>query len=498
MSKRLTTTAGAPMPTNETSKTAGSRGPVLLDDYQLIEKLAHQNRERIPERAVHAKGWGAEGTFTVTHDISEYSCAAIFSEVGKTCEILSRWSTVAGELGAADSERDVRGFSVKFYTEEGNWDVVGNNTPIFFVRDAYKFPDFIRTQKRHPRTNLRSPEAMFDFWAAQPECVHQVTILMSDRGIPVNPMHMHGYGSHTYSMWNAQGERHWVKFHFRCQQEIRNRTNEDAEKLIGSTRENFQEDLFNAIEGGDYPKWELNIQVMPEAEAETCGFNPFDLTKVWPHADYPLIPVGMLEFNRNPDNYFQSIENAAYSPSNKVPGIGFSPDKMLQARVFSYADAHRYRLGTHYEALPANAPKAAPMHHYHKDGSMRFFPQQTGHPDAYYEPNQYEESARPDPSVQEPPLRISGDADRYVQEETDADYVQPRKLYTEVFDQAQRDRLHENMAGAMAPCSQQVKERWYAVLEKVHPDYAAGVRNACEKDEVAISVTDETPTKVAD
>lgn len=474
---RLTTSAGAPVPSNDTSKTAGSRGPVMLDDYQLVEKLAHQNRERIPERVVHAKGWGAQGTFTVTHDISHLTCASIFSKVGNSCEILSRWSTVAGELGAADAERDVRGFSVKFYTDEGNWDVVGNNTPIFFIRDGYKFPDFIRTQKRHPKSNLRSPEAMFDFWAAQPECVHQVTILMSDRGIPVNPMHMHGYGSHTYSMWNDAGERIWVKFHFRCQQDIKNYMNAEAEELIGKTRESYQEDLFGSIEAGNFPKWELNIQVMPEADAEKAGFNPFDLTKVWPHGDYPLHPVGMLEFNKNPDNYFTHIENAAYSPSNKVPGIGYSPDKMLQARVFSYADAHRYRLGTHYEALPANAPKTA-MHHYHKDGPMRFFPPQTGHPEAYYEPNQYAEAARPDPSTGEPPLRIDGDADRYVQEDSDADYIQPRALYSEVFDQGERDRLHTNMAGALAPCSDAVKERWYAVLERVHPDYAAGVRKA--------------------
>ncbi len=492
---RLTTSAGAPVATNATSKTAGPRGGIMLDDYQLIEKLAHQNRERIPERAVHAKGWGAEGTFTVTNDISRYTSAKLFSKVGNSCEILSRWSTVAGELGAADAERDVRGFSVKFYTSEGNWDMVGNNTPIFFIRDGFKFPDFIRTQKRHPKTNLRSPEAMFDFWAAQPESVHQVTILMSDRGIPVNPMHMHGYGSHTYSMWNADGERFWVKFHFRSQQPIRNYTNDEAEALIGKTRESYQEDLFNAIEAGNYPKWELNIQVMPEMDAESAPFNPFDLTKVWPHADYPLIPVGMLEFNKNPDNYFQMVENAAFSPSNKIPGIGFSPDKMLQARVFSYADAHRYRLGTHYEALPANAPRAAQMNHYHKDGAMRFFSNDFGNPDAYYEPNQYGGPVA-DPSVAEPPLRISGDADTYEQVESDADYIQPRKLYLEVLDDAERDRLHRNMAAAFGPCSQGVKERWLAVLAKVHPDYAAGVRaaDAAKSDVNAIPVTDDTPT----
>ena len=490
---RLTTSAGAPVPSNDTSKTAGPRGPVMLDDYQLIEKLAHQNRERIPERVVHAKGWGAQGTFTVTHDITKYTCANLFSEIGKKTEVLSRWSTVAGESGAADAERDVRGFSLKFYTEEGNWDMVGNNTPIFFVRDAFKFPDFIRTQKRHPKTNLRSPEAMFDFWAGQPESVHQVTILMSDRGIPINPMHMNGYGSHTYSFWNKAGERFWVKFHFKTQQGHKHYTNQEAEKLIGSTRESYQEDLYNAIEEGKFPKWTLFVQIMPEAEAETTPYNPFDLTKVWPHGDYPLIEVGELEMNRNPENYFQMVENAAYSPSNKVPGIGFSPDKMLQARVFSYADAHRYRLGTHYDALPANEAKAAKVNHYHKDGSMRFFTNDFGNPDAYYEPNQWEGPVA-DPAVEEPPMKVSGDISRYQQQETMGDYEQPRALFN-LFNEGEKKRLFFNFAAAMGPCSEGVKERWLAVLKKVHPDYEAGVRSALESvdtDVNSISVTEET------
>ncbi|MDX1328436.1 MAG: catalase, partial [Arenibacter sp.] len=352
MKKRLTTSAGAPVSNNQRSQTAGERGPVLMQDYKLLEKLAHQNRERIPERVVHAKGWGAMGTFTVTNDITKYTRAKIFSEVGKKTEMLARFSTVAGELGAADTERDVRGFSLKFYTEEGNWDLVGNNTPVFFLRDGYKFPDFIRTQKRHPKTNLRSNEAMWDYWSLSPESLHQVTILMSDRGIPTAPMFMNGYGSHTFSFWNNEGERYWVKFHFKTQQGHRHYTNEEAAEVIGQTREKYQEELYGAIERGEYPKWKLMVQIMPEAEAEKTPYNPFDLTKVWPHADYPLIEVGIMELNKNPDNYFQYVENAAYSPSNIVPGIGFSPDKVLQARIFSYADAHRYRLGTHYEALP--------------------------------------------------------------------------------------------------------------------------------------------------
>lgn len=472
---RLTTSAGAPVPSNDTSKTAGPRGPVLMDDYQLIEKLAHQNRERIPERPVHAKGWGALGTLRITHDVTKYSCAKVFRPGAET-EVLARWSTVAGELGAADAERDVRGFALKFYTEDGNWDMVGNNTPVFFLRDAYKFPDFIRTQKRHPRTNLRSPEAMFDFWAAQPECVHQVTILMSDRGIPTDPMHMNGYGSHTYSLWNGAGERFWVKFHFKTQQGHKHYTNAEAEDLIGKTRESYQEALYSALESGNYPKWTFYIQVMPEADAGKQRFNPFDLTKVWPHGDYPLIEVGEMEMNRNVENYFQYVENAAFSPSNVVPGIGYSPDKMLQARVFSYADAHRYRLGTHYEMLPANHAKAATVNHYHKDGAMRFFTNDFGNADAYYEPNQYGGPVA-DPSVQEPPLRLEESAYRYPQEITDVDFEQPRALFN-LFDDGQKARLFSNYAAAMAPCSDAVKERWYAVLERVHPDYAAGVRKA--------------------
>ncbi|MBM3605906.1 MAG: catalase, partial [Alphaproteobacteria bacterium] len=353
---RMTTTAGAPIASNQNSETAGPRGPLLMQDYQLLEKLAHQNRERIPERVVHAKGWGAFGTFTVTNDITQYSCASIFSQIGKSTEMLARFSTVAGENGAADHERDVRGFALKFYTDEGNWDVVGNNTPVFFVRDPLKFPDFIHTQKRHPRTNLRSATAMWDFWGQHPESLHQVTILMSDRGLPQDPTFMNGYGSHTYSFWNKEGERFWVKFHFKTQQGHRFYTNGEAAEIIGHTREGYQEALFGKIEAGQFPRWKMFVQVMPELDAENTPYDPFDLTKVWPHGDYPLIEVGEFALNRNADNYFAQIEQAAFSPSNKVRGIGYSPDKMLQARVFSYADAHRYRLGTHYEHLPVNAP----------------------------------------------------------------------------------------------------------------------------------------------
>lgn len=473
-SKKLTTSAGAPIADNQNSITAGPRGPVLMQDYQLIEKLAHQNRERIPERPVHAKGWGAHGTLTVTHDITKYTRAKIFSEVGKKTEMFARFSTVAGELGAADAERDVRGFALKFYTEEGNWDMVGNNTPVFFVRDPYKFPDFIHTQKRHPRTNLRSATAMWDFWSLSPESLHQVTILFSDRGLPIGVRNINGYGSHTYSFINAQNESFWVKFHFKTMQGHKHWTNAEAAEVVGRTRESTQEDLYNAIERGDFPKWRFWVQVMEEKDAEKTPYNPFDLTKVWPHGDYPLIEVGIMELNRNPDNYFAEVELAAFAPSNIVPGISFSPDKMLQARIFSYADAHRYRLGTHYEALPINAPKC-PMNHYHKDGPMRFFPN-CPNPDAYYEPNSFEGPVE-SPELVEPPLKISGNADRYNHREGNDDYGQPRALFN-LFDDDQKVRLFHNIAEAMQGVPDEIIERQLGHFEKVHPDYAEGVRTA--------------------
>ena len=475
MNERLTTTAGAPIADNQNSLTAGPRGPVLLQDYQLLEKLAHQNRERIPERVVHAKGWGALGTLTVTHDITRYTRAKVFSAIGKKTDLLMRFSNVAGEAGAGDAERDVRGFSTKFYTEEGNWDLVGNNTPVFFVRDPLKFPDFIHTQKRHPQTNLRSQAAMWDFWSLSPESLHQVTILMSDRGIPLSPRFMNGYGSHTYSFWNDGGERFWVKFHLKTQQGNRHLTNAESGEVIGRTRESYQEDLYGSIAKGEFPRWALQVQIMPEADAEKTAYNPFDLTKVWPHADYPPIDVGIVELNRNADNYFAQIEQVAFSPSNAVPGIGFSPDKMLQARVFSYADAHRYRLGTHYEALPVNAPKC-PVHNYHKDGPMRFFPSATGSPDAYYEPNSFG-GPKQDPSMAEPPLRISGDAARYDHRIGNDDFSQPRALFR-LFNADEKQRLFANIATAMHGVPQEIVERQLALFAQVDPAYAAGVRIA--------------------
>jgi catalase len=473
--KTLTTTAGNPVADNQNSLTAGPRGPVLIQDYQLIEKLAHQNRERIPERVVHAKGWGAFGTFTVTHDITKYTKANIFSEISKKTDMLARFSTVAGEQGAADAERDVRGFALKFYTDEGNWDMVGNNTPVFFIRDPLKFPDFIHTQKRHPKTNLRSNTAAWDFWSLSPESLHQVTILMSDRGIPVAPMYMNGYGSHTYSLINADNERFWVKFHFKTQQGHKFHTNEEAAEVIGKTRESYQEELFGTIERGEFPKWTLYIQVMPEEDALKTSYNPFDLTKVWPHGEYPLIEVGVMELNRNPDNYFTDIEQAAFSPSNIVPGISFSPDKMLQARIFSYADAHRYRLGTHYESLPVNRPKSG-VAHYHKDGHMRFFDNFKENPDAYYEPNSFR-GPKENSKYAEPPLKISGDADRYNHREGNDDYGQPRALFN-LFNDEEKARLFSNIAASMDGVPEYIIKRQLGHFDKVDPAYGEGVKKA--------------------
>jgi catalase len=365
----LTTANGCPIADNQNSLTAGARGPLLMQDVQLLEQMQHFNRERIPERVVHAKGSGAYGTFTVTQDISQYTRAKVFAEVGKQTEVLLRFSTVAGERGAADAERDVRGFALKFYTEEGNWDLVGNNTPVFFVRDPYKFQQFIHTQKRHPQTNLRDPHMQWDFWSLNPESLHQVTILFSDRGLPASYRHMNGYGSHTFSFLNAAGDRVWCKFHFKTRQGVRSLTDSAAASLIGVDRESHQRDLFEAIERQEFPSWTVKVQIMTEEQARNYRWNPFDLTKVWAHSDFPLLEIGILELNRNPQNYFAEIEQAAFSPSAVVPGIGFSPDKVLQARLMSYPDAQRYRVGTNYHQLPVNQPRC-PVMHYQRDGAM--------------------------------------------------------------------------------------------------------------------------------
>lgn len=474
-----TSAAGAQIADNQNSVTIGQRGPIMMEDWHLMEKLAHQNRERIPERTVHAKGTGAFGTFTLTKDLSQYTRAKVFQQVGKKTKVLLRFSTVAGESGAADAERDVRGFAVKFYTEEGNWDVVGNNTPVFFIRDPIKFPDFIHTQKRDPRSHLRSGTAVWDYWSQSPESLHQVTILMSDRGIPTDVRHINGYGSHTFSFWNAKGERFWVKFHFKTQQGHQHWTNAEAAQKVGQSRETTQEDLYKSIEAKNFPRWTVQVQIMPEMDAEKTPYNPFDLTKVWPHHDYPLIDVGVLELNQNAENYFAQIEQAAFSPSNVVPGIGFSPDRVLQARIFSYPDAQRYRLGVNYNTIPVNQP-VCPVHHYHKDGQMTM--KQDFSSPAYYEPNSLKGPVA-NPDVAEPPLRLPASAvDRFNHHDDPGnnDYVQVTALYN-MFDAAQKGRLYQNIAEAMAGVPTPIVERQLELFKRVHPEYAAGVRSALKQ-----------------
>ena len=472
MKKTMTTTGGNPIADNQNSLTAGERGPVLLQDYQLIQKLAHQNRERIPERVVHAKGSGAFGVLEITEDISKYTKAKVLQKGEKT-KLLLRFSTVAGERGAADAERDVRGFALKFYTKEGNWDLVGNNTPVFFVRDAYKFPDFIHTQKRDPQTNLRSNTAMWDFWSLSPESLHQVTILMSDRGLPKSYRNVNGYGSHTYSLINSKNERFWVKFHFKTLQGIETLTNKEAEAIVGKDRESNQRDLFENIEKGNFPKWSFEIQIMSEEEAKKCSFNPFDLTKVWPHGDYPMIKVGTMTLNENPKNYFQQVEQASFSPSNIVPGISYSPDKMLQARIFSYPDAQRYRVGTHYEMLPVNRP-IVEVNTYNLDGSMNFDIKEPTK--AFYEPNSFGGPVE-DKSYLEPDLAVGDIAKRYDHRVGNDDFSQPRALFL-LMSNSQKEQLFSNIKDAMAGVPRDIVDRQIALFEKVHPDYAAGVKKA--------------------
>ena len=470
--KKLTTAAGIPVDDNQTSLTAGERGPTLLQDHHLLEKLAHFNRERIPERVVHAKAAGAHGTFTVTHDITKYTKAKIFSEIGKKTDMFGRFSTVAGEKGSADTVRDVHGFALKFYTEEGNWDMVGNNTPVFFIRDAIKFPDFIHTQKRDPQTNVKADTPQWDFWSQVPESLHQVTILFSDRGVPTGIPYMNGYGSHTYSFINADNERFWVKFHFKTQQGIKCLMQDEADRLAGTNPDYHAHQLFEAIERGDYPKWTLYVQIMPEVEAETYHWNPFDLTKVWPHGDYPLIEVGVLELNRNPENYFAEVEQAAFSPANVPPGISFSPCKMLQARLFAYADAHRYRLGANFERLPINCPHATKANNYQRDGQMRF--DDNGGPSPNYEPNSFG-GPTADPAYKEPPLKISGDAARYEQKRgVDDDYVQPGNLYR-LMPPDEQKRLVENIVRSLKNAPQEIQERMVGHFRKADPAYGEGV-----------------------
>ncbi len=471
--KKLTTNAGAPVVDNQNVMTAGPHGPMLLQDVWFLEKLAQFDREVIPERRMHAKGSGAYGTFTVTHDIARYTKAKIFSEVGKKTETFTRFSTVAGERGAADAERDIRGFATKFYTEEGNWDLVGNNTPVFFLRDPLKFPDLNHAVKRDPRTNMRSARNNWDFWTSLPEALHQITIVMSDRGIPYSYRHMHGFGSHTFSLINAKNERHWVKFNLVTQQGIRNLSDEEAEAIVGKDRESHQRDLYESIERGDFPRWKMFIQVMPEKEAAKCPYNPFDLTKVWPHGDYPLIEVGVLELNRNPANYFAEVEQSAFNPANIVPGIGFSPDKMLQGRLFSYGDAQRYRLGVNHHLIPVNAARC-PVHSYHRDGVMRV---DGNHGSTLgYEPNSYGEWQQ-QPDFSEPPINLEDAADHWNHRADDDYYSQPGALFR-LMSADKKQLLFSNTARAIGGAPREIQIRHIGNCLKADPAYGKGVADA--------------------
>jgi catalase len=470
----LTHATGAPVADNLNIQTAGPRGPALLQDIWLLEKLAHFDREVIPERRMHAKGWGAHGTFTVTKDITRYTKAKLFAEVGKVTPLFMRFSTVAGERGAADAERDIRGFAVKFYTEEGNWDMVGNNTPVFFFRDPLRFPDLNHAIKRDPRTGLRSADNNWDFWTLLPEALHQVTIVMSDRGIPKTFRHMHGFGSHTFSMIDAANQRVWVKFHFRSQQGIENLADAEAAAVVAGDRESHGRDLFESIESGNFPKWKLFIQVMTEAQAAQHKHNPFDLTKVWPKGDYPLIEVGDMELNRNQENFFAETEQAAFSPANVVPGISFSPDKMLQARLFSYGDAQRYRLGVNFNHIPVNAPRC-PVMSYHRDGAMRTDGNLGATPS--YWPNSKNTWMGDEPSLQEPPLPLEGDAAHW-DHRVDVDHFeQPGNLFRIMFPR-EKELLFENTARAMGDARAEVKQRHIDHCAKADPAYGAGVAKA--------------------
>lgn len=476
MSRDLTTAAGAPVADNQNVETAGERGPMLLQDVWHLEKLAHFHREVIPERRMHAKGAGAYGRFTVTADISRFTKAALFSRVGASCEVFARFSTVAGERGAADAERDIRGFAVKFYTEQGNWDIVGNNTPVFFLRDPLKFPDLNHAVKRDPHTNLRSPTNNWDFWTLLPEALHQVTILMSERGIPASYRHMHGFGSHTFSFINADNERFWVKFHFVCQQSILNLSDDEAMARIGADRDSAQRDLFDSIARGDHPRWIFKIQVMPEHEAANCRVNPFDLTKVWPHADYPLIEVGVLELNRNPANYFAEVEQAAFTPANVVPGVSFSPDRMLQSRLFAYGDAQRYRLGVNHHQIPVNAPRC-PVHSYHRDGAMRTDANHGG--TIGYEPNSLGEW-REQPGFAEPPLTIDGAAARWNHRLDDDYFSQPGALFR-LMSQQQQQVLFANTARALQGVPDYIQHRHIEHCYMADKSYGLGVASAVQQ-----------------
>ena len=475
--KNLTTNFGAPVDDDQNSVTAGNPGPVLMQDVHLLEKLAHFDRERIPERVVHAKGAGAYGYFAVTADVTKYTRARFLSAVGKRTEVFLRFSTVGGEKGSADAERDPRGFALKFYTEEGNYDLVGNNTPVFFIRDPLKFSDFIHTQKRNPATNLKDPDMFWDFLSLTPESIHQVTVLFSDRGTPRTYRNMNGYSSHTYKWYNAKGESFWVKYHFKTEQGIQNFTRQEAEVMKGKDPDHATRDLFESIRRGEHPSWKLEMQIMTPEQATKYRFDPFDITKVWPHADFPPIVIGRLVLNKNPENYFAEVEQSAFSPGNFVPGIAASPDKMLQGRLFSYHDTHRHRLGPNYHLLPVNAPKACQVDNFQRDGAMRFDGNFGGNPNYY--PNSF---GGPEPKLEiaEPQFDVSGKAGRQKYAHPNEDFVQAGALYKKVMTDADRDHLVGNIVDHLGGAQKRIQYRQCAIFHKADEDYgrrvAAGLK----------------------
>jgi catalase len=470
--KTMTTAFGIPVADDQNSLTAGERGPVLMQDVHLLEKLAHFDRERIPERVVHAKGAGAYGYFEVSADVTKYTQAKFLSKIGKRTEVFARFSTVGGERGSSDAARDPRGFAVKFYTEEGNYDFVGNNTPVFFIRDPLKFADFIHTQKRHPATNLPNPDMFWDFLSLTPESIHQVTILFSDRGTPANYRHMNGYSSHTFKWYNDKGEQFWVQYHFKTDQGIKNLTRSESTRLCGEDPDHATRDLYDAIKKGDYPSWTLEMQILPFEKAKDFPWDIFDITKVWPHKDAPPIKVGKLVLNRNPVNYFAEVEQAAFCPGNVVPGIALSPDKMLQARAFSYHDTHIHRLGPNYHLIPVNAPKFAPERSYQRDGFMRVDVNGEGGPN--YWPNSFDGPA-PDQTAGEPPFEVSGLATRRPYNYPNDDFVQAGNLYRNVMKGQERDNLIGNIVSHLGKAQKRIQLRQAAIFFKADPDYGQRV-----------------------
>jgi catalase len=481
----LTTSTGSPVANDDHSISVGERGPLTFDNHYTFEKLAHFNRERIPERVVHARGTGAYGTFTVSQSLANHTIASFLQQAGQQTDVFVRFSTVGGGQDSSDYARDPRGFAVKFYTEQGNYDMVGNNTPVFFLRDPIKFPDFVHSQKKNPRTNLPDPAAVYEFWANHPQSLHQMTILMSDRGIPASYRHMHGFSSHTYSFWNSNGERCWFKWHFKSNQGIKNVTDAEA---AGAPAFGAQQDLVDAIDRGEFPGWTVKVQIMTEDEARTSAINPFDLTKVWSHADFPLIEIGQLELNRNVDNYFAETEQACFAPSNLVPGIGASPDKMLQGRLLAYQDAHRYRVGANANQLPVNAARC-PVNHYQRDGAMagmcpyRSDSTNAGSGANFYPNDRINDGApAPDPAVAEPPMPVLESAWIGQHSETaDEDHYSQAGDLFRLMDETQKTQLTTTIAGGLAYASSSAQHRMLEQFKRADPDYAARIQQLLEQ-----------------